>query len=333
MLRSATLRSSAVCSLRHALLAVFVPAFFAPLVGSAQQIQPEPVLAGPTEETAATTACRPWGGFWRKHVNDMQWLGTRAADAVVTAKHLQARNGEILAHTLWNHNFESQNAKLHPSGVALLNRLARNQPAEMPLDVFLATAHDFDLSYTPDDPAGFVTQRETLDAQRAKTVRDYLRLVLRRENDRVLIHDPKPVGRWSEEARFAYRRLLQSAGTAAPGTSPAGDSSGSGFGDSSGSGFGGSLSSPGGGSMNFGGGMPAGGTSSDFGLPGAVSDSPGILPDSGAGDFSAGMDGKVFVPDETPPPAVEGEMPIPADEPTLPNTSGETDPLPPVVPE
>ena len=173
------------------------------------------------------SSCRP--GLFRRvgHTAcrippyDPQPLVEEAAGSIMRAKNHQVRNGEILDRTLWNHHFAPKGGQLQPSGMAMLNRLARTQGQAWPVEVFVATAHD--LPYDKPDPETFAAARDQLDAARARVVTDYLRIVLRRDKVRVLLHDPAPVGMVAEESAVAYRRGLQGATSLIPPRESIGD--------------------------------------------------------------------------------------------------------------
>lgn len=217
----------------------------------------EPTTVEYSDEEVVCEECRPFhGGWWRRPPYNTQQLSGIAANAVSAARNRHIRNGQILDRTLWNYHFEAKKAELLPSGVGMLNRLARSQAMNPEMEIFVATAHD--LPYRSDDPAGFATSRERLDSQRAKIVREYLQAALRKESVRVLLCDPAPVGMAAAEAASAYRRGLQNATSVIPpGEADAGDF-GPGFQPGGfGGGFGGGM--PGGMPGGFGGGDPFGG--------------------------------------------------------------------------
>ncbi|MCA9267845.1 MAG: hypothetical protein KDA41_05215 [Planctomycetales bacterium] len=122
---------------------------------------------------------------------------------VVSAFEAQANKGRILNYTVWNHHFEEGTAELRPSGVALLNRLARRQQASGSMDVFLQTAND--IRFDPAEPAAFAGERAKLDAQRAKALGDYVAIVLRRDTSGIFVYDPDPVGMTADEASAVYK--------------------------------------------------------------------------------------------------------------------------------
>ncbi|MFO0870249.1 MAG: hypothetical protein U0935_15075 [Pirellulales bacterium] len=175
----------------------------------------EPYSAEYSDDTYAATSGSVLPRHpWRRSPFYMQHLAGLASHTVSVARNRQVRNGQVLDRTLWNYHFEEKKAELLPSGVAMLNRLVRIQATSPEVEVFVATAHD--LPFRADDPEEFAIARDRLDSLRAQAVRRYLQLALRRDNPRILLCDPAPVGMVAEEAASAYRRGLRNATSVIP---------------------------------------------------------------------------------------------------------------------
>lgn len=110
----------------------------------------------------------------------------------------QSMNGMVLEQTVWNHQFatvppakegDKPKVLLTPAGQAHLDYIIRRRPCPVP-EVFLQTAHD--ITFDPEKPEQFTTDRAELDAKRIKAVTDYLAAARPDVPFKVSIHDPNP---------------------------------------------------------------------------------------------------------------------------------------------
>lgn len=178
----------------------------AALVGLTTLARPPDACA----QSACPDTCRPaFGCGFHRYCPppwNMEALGGSAATSMYQFLRAQTQNGEALAATLWNHHFAEGTATLQPSGLALLHRLARRAAHQPEFLVLIQTAHD--LEFTPDAINSYARDVETLDAERIKAVQEYARLVLRRPELRVLVHDPAPVGMSAKEGTAVYEDMI-----------------------------------------------------------------------------------------------------------------------------
>lgn len=147
-----------------------------------------------------------------------------------TARHfnLQARNGDILDHTLWSHHFkddlETNSSRLLPSGMALVERVARRKGYE-PLELFvqqltIKDTYQLDPTLDPRHPlwtdenaneiAALHQRIQQVNAARQAAVTAYSTNVLGRSREEtiVLLHNPPRSGIPAAEASQAVGRMI-----------------------------------------------------------------------------------------------------------------------------
>lgn len=114
---------------------------------------------------------------------------------------MQAVNGEMLDHTLWNYHFEEDSEELRPSGRAFLDRFARNSSVTCS-GYYLQSAHD--IEFEPNEPETYFRRRDELNALRQKSAADYLARVAPGNTLVAQIHDRAPVSIPSDESGRAF---------------------------------------------------------------------------------------------------------------------------------
>jgi hypothetical protein len=105
----------------------------------------------------------------------------------------QVQNGHILDQTVWNYDFEAGTANLNAAGMDHLATLARRRPCPDPT-IYLQVAQD--VAYDPAAPENTVEARNNLDAQRIKSITDFLNAQTAGRNVAftVVRHDPAETG-------------------------------------------------------------------------------------------------------------------------------------------
>jgi hypothetical protein len=145
-----------------------------------------------------------------------------ARDSVYRPLAMQAANGMVLDHTVWNHYFEKDGSpELSSSGYYFLDRIAR-RASGAPLVVYLQTGRD--IGYNPANHKDLdeyrrrlIAYREKLDGERAHAISHYLQTNFPWLPFNVYLVDPAPAGMAGIEAAKAVRDLRDSArGTLPP---------------------------------------------------------------------------------------------------------------------
>jgi hypothetical protein len=128
---------------------------------------------------------------------------------------IQAANGLVQDHTLFNYHFVPGTPELSPMGQMLLTRLARRRPF-VEQRLYLQTAHD--IAFEPGKPEAFANARTDLDGRRRQAVLDYLAAQRPDLQFDVLVVNPSPVGMSAREAGEAATQVHTSAVGVLPGS-------------------------------------------------------------------------------------------------------------------
>jgi hypothetical protein len=190
-------------------------------------------MKGFIKQTAATlcfsaSLLTVLGCYHYRDIVDPCWperYNSIAAHSVREIHNAQSDKGHLLDQTIWSDDFDG--AKLKPSAIARLERIAHLEPVPLLLKVYLQDAKlPYDAKKAPEEQ---IDAREILNQARARAIQAYLatqRSELRPTAYEVLVHDyvqPTYRSAWTQRALENFEKNLKS-GTPQPFTVPSGGS-------------------------------------------------------------------------------------------------------------